>query len=100
MSAVLTALVLFYSMVLTVMRCMKALIAANVCGIAVSGAGPCRRRLSARWALQGTTYAAIAALSWCSLCFWPAAALRAGPKALSAGRALPRPEDPFDGLPS
>ena len=29
-SAVLTALVLFYSMVLTVMRCMKALIAANV----------------------------------------------------------------------
>ena len=35
-SAILTALVLFYSMVLTVMRCMKGLIVANVCAIAVS----------------------------------------------------------------
>lgn len=42
-SAILTALVLFYSMVLTVMRCMKGLIVANVCAIAVSAlaSGPC-----------------------------------------------------------
>ena len=48
-SAILTALVLFYSMVLTVMRCMKGLIVANVCAIAVSAlaSGPC----IARWEL-------------------------------------------------
>lgn len=58
-SAILTALVLFYSMVLTVMRCMKALIAANFCAIFLAAAVsvPC----IARFGLQGTTVAAIIA---------------------------------------
>ena len=100
-SAVLTALVLFYSMVLTVMRCMKALIAANVCGIVAAYALVCGAVHSARWELQGTTYAAIAGAGWCSLCFWAVSALRAGPQVLcSTAGPLPKPEDPFDGLPS
>jgi O-antigen/teichoic acid export membrane protein len=59
-SAVLTALMLFYSMVLTVMRCMRGLIIANACGIVAAAmlSEPCIRR----WELQGTTYAAIGAL--------------------------------------
>lgn len=58
-SSILTALVLFYSMVLTVMRRMKELIIANVCAILVSAliSSPC----VARWQLQGATYAAILA---------------------------------------
>jgi len=58
-SAILTALVLFCSMVLTVMRCMRGLIAANFGAILVAAfvSGPC----IARWELQGTTVAAIAA---------------------------------------
>ena len=65
-SAVLTASVLFYSMVLTVMRCMKGLIVANVCGIAVSAlvSVACIEQ----WNLQGTTYAAIIALSVQAIC--------------------------------
>ncbi len=60
-SAILTALVLFCSMVLTVMRCMKGLIAANIGAIlaAALASGPC----ITRWGLQGTTIAAIAAQS-------------------------------------
>ncbi len=59
-SAVLTAMMLFYSMVLTVMRCMRGLIFANVCGIITAAciSSPCIRR----WELQGTTFATIGAL--------------------------------------
>ncbi len=59
-SAVLTALVLFYSMILTVMRCMKGLILANVLGIVTSAAisVPCMRL----WDMQGATIASCAAL--------------------------------------
>ncbi|MEG2842616.1 MAG: hypothetical protein RR900_03950, partial [Ruthenibacterium sp.] len=59
-SAVLTALVLFFSMVLTIMRCMRGLIFANVCGIAV--AMLCSVNCIEQWGMQGTTYAAILAL--------------------------------------
>lgn len=95
-SAVLTALVLFYSMVLTVMRCMKALIAANVCGIVAAWA--VSAPFIQRWALQGTTYAAIAALA-VQLVFLAGAALVLARRHFSR-EGLPRPEDPFDGLPS
>ena len=96
-SAILTALVLFYSMVLTVMRCMKGLIAANACAIAVSAlaSAPC----IARWALQGATYAAIAAQA-VQLVLLGGAALRMARRHFSAAGPLPKPEDPFDGLPS
>ena len=59
-SAVLTAMMLFYSMVLTVMRCMRGLIFANVCGIITAAciSSPCIRR----WELPGTTFATIGAL--------------------------------------
>ncbi len=95
-SAILTALVLFYSMVLTVMRCMKGLIAANLGAIAVSAAAsaPC----IARWGLQGTTIAAIAAqcvqIALLALIGW-----RMARRHFSADGPLPKPEDPFDGLP-
>lgn len=58
-SSILTALVLFYSMVLTVMRRMKELIIANVCAITVAAlaSSPC----IAHWELQGATIAAILA---------------------------------------
>ena len=64
-SAILTALVLFYSMVLTVMRCMKGLIVANVCAIAVSAlaSGPC----IARW---GAAKAPPMQPFWPSWCSW------------------------------
>ncbi len=60
-AAILTAAVLFFSMVLTVMRCMKGLIFANVCAIAVAAAVsvPCIER----WQLQGATYASIIAFT-------------------------------------
>lgn len=60
LSAVLTATVLFWSMLLTIMRRMRTLMLANVCGIAVALAvsAPCLRK----WDLQGATYAAILAL--------------------------------------
>ena len=56
----LTAMMLFYSMVLTVMRCMRGLIFANVCGIVTAAliSSPCIRQ----WELQGTTIATIGAL--------------------------------------
>lgn len=59
-SAVLTATVLFYSMILTIMRCMRGLIAANLLGIAVCAAlcVPCMKL----WDMQGATYAGILAL--------------------------------------
>lgn len=96
-SAVLTALVLFYSMVLTVMRCMKGLIAANLCAIAVSwlASGPC----IARWRLQGATYAAVAA-QLVQLALLGAIALYMARRHFSAQGPLPKPDDPFDGLPS
>lgn len=96
-SAILTALVLFYSMVLTVMRCMKGLIAANACAIAVSAlaSAPC----IARWALQGATYAAIAAQLVQALLLSGIAFFMAR-RHFSAQGPLPKPEDPFDGLPS
>ena len=95
-SAVLTALVLFYSMVLTVMRCMKALIAANVCGIVAAYA--VSEPFIQRWELQGTTYAAIAALA-VQLVFLAVSALVLARRYFST-QGLPKPEDPFDGLPS
>ena len=95
-SAVLTALVLFYSMVLTVMRCMKALIAANVCGIVAAYA--VSEPFIQRWELQGTTYAAIAALAM-QLVFLAVSALVLARRYFST-QGLPKPEDPFDGLPS
>ena len=96
-SAVLTALVLFYSMVLTVMRCMKGLIVANVCAIAVSAlaSGPC----IARWELQGTTYAAVLA-QLVQLVMLGGVALRMTRRHFASSGPLPKPEDPFDGLPS
>lgn len=96
-SAILTALVLFYSMVLTVMRCMKGLIAANACAIVVSAlaSAPC----IARWALQGTTYAAIAAQA-VQLVLLDGTAFVMARRHFSAAGPLPKPEDPFDGLPS
>lgn len=96
-SAILTALVLFYSMVLTVMRCMKGLIAANACAIAVSAlaSAPC----IARWALQGATYAAIAAQT-VQLLLLGGIALHMARRHFSAAGPLQKPEDPFDGLPS
>ena len=65
-AAVLTAAVLFFSMVLTVMRCMKGLIFANVCAIAVAAfvSKPC----ILRWDLQGATYASIAAFTVQTIC--------------------------------
>ena len=96
-SAILTALVLFYSMVLTVMRCMKGLIAANACAIAVSALAS--RPCIARWALQGTTYAAIAAQLVQVLLLGGIAFVMAR-RHFSAQGPLPKPEDPFDGLPS
>ncbi len=51
-----------------------------------------------RWALQGTTYAAIAALA-VQLVFLAGAALVLARRHFSR-EGLPRPEDPFDGLPS
>ena len=94
---VLTALVLFYSMVLTVMRCMKGLIVANVCAIAVSAlaSGPC----IARWELQGTTYAAVLA-QLVQLVMLGGVALRMARRHFAGSGPLPKPEDPFDGLPS
>lgn len=65
-SAVLTALVLFFSMVLTVMRCMRGLIFANVCGIVV--AILCSVPCIEKWGMQGTTYAAILALLSQTIC--------------------------------
>ena len=96
-SAILTALVLFYSMVLTVMRCMKGLIVANVCAIAVSAltSGPC----IARWELQGTTYAAVLA-QLVQLVMLGGVALRMARRHFAGSGPLPKPEDPFDGLPS
>lgn len=96
-SSVLTALVLFYSMVLTVMRRMKALIAANVCAIAASAlaSGPC----IGRWGLQGATYAAIAA-QLVQLALLALFALWMARRHFSGQGPLPKAEDPFDGLPS
>ena len=96
-SAILTALVLFYSMVLTVMRCMKGLIAANACAIVVSAlaSAPC----IARWELQGTTYATIAAQA-VQLVLLGGTAFVMARRHFSAAGPLPKPEDPFDGLPS
>ncbi len=65
-SAIITALVLFFSMVLTVMRCMRGLIFANIIGIVV--AATVSEPLIAVFELQGTTYASIAALSAQLLC--------------------------------
>ncbi|MEG1381912.1 MAG: lipopolysaccharide biosynthesis protein [Ruthenibacterium sp.] len=65
-SAVLTALVLFFSMVLTIMRCMRGLIFANVCGIVV--ALLCSVKCIETWGMQGTTYAAILALLAQTVC--------------------------------
>ncbi|WP_367924544.1 lipopolysaccharide biosynthesis protein [uncultured Ruthenibacterium sp.] len=60
LSAVLTAMMLFYSMVLTVMRCMRGLIFANVCGILAAAA--ISSFCIETWGLQGTTFATIGAL--------------------------------------
>ena len=95
-SAVLTAMVLFYSMVLTVMRCMKALIVANVCGIVAAWAvsAPFIRH----WGMQGTTYAAVAALLVQVVCLGVAVLVLAHKH--FGGQGLAKPQDPFDGLPS
>ncbi|MEG2036574.1 MAG: lipopolysaccharide biosynthesis protein [Ruthenibacterium sp.] len=65
-SAVLTALVLFFSMILTVMRCMRGLILANIGGILVSilVSAPMLRMFE----LQGATYAMILALIVQAVC--------------------------------
>ncbi len=60
-SAVLTALVLFFSMVLTVMRCMRGLLVANVLAILTSFAVSVP--LINLYDMQGATFACIAALS-------------------------------------
>ncbi|NLS85176.1 MAG: lipopolysaccharide biosynthesis protein [Ruminococcaceae bacterium] len=65
-AAILTALVLFFSMVLTVMRCMRGLIFANIIGIVV--AATVSEPLITAFELQGTTYASIAALCAQLLC--------------------------------
>lgn len=96
-SAILTALVLFYSMVLTVMRCLKGLIAANACAILVSALAS--RPCIARWQLQGATYAAIAA-QLVQLALLGGTALVLARRHFSAAGPLPKPDDPFDGLPS
>lgn len=61
LAAVLTSLVLFYSMILTIMRCMKGLITANLLGIFTAAlvSVPCLRI----WGMQGATVAAIIALT-------------------------------------
>ena len=57
-----------------------------------------RMRFIQRWALQGTTYAAIAALAM-QLVFLAVSALVLARRYFST-QGLPKPEDPFDGLPS
>lgn len=85
-SAILTASVLFFSMVLTVMRCMKELIWANVCGMAAAAAVcvPCIRA----WGMQGTTWAAVIALGVQLALLVGAMAVRAR-RAFAAGPAVP-----------
>ena len=93
-SAVLTALVLFYSMVLTVMRYMRGLIIANVCGILTAAAGSVPGIRA--WDMQGTTIAAIIALlvqAGCLLGFILTRARRHFTQP-------PRPAQEPDGLPS
>lgn len=93
-SAVLTALVLFYSMVLTVMRHMRGLILANAAGIAAAAAVsvPCIRL----WGMQGTTVAAILALLvQAGFLLW--FVLR---RARAHFSGPPRPAQEPDGLPS
>ena len=95
LSAILTALVLFYSMVLTVMRCMKGLIAANVCAMAVAAAVcvPCIRA----WNLQGATWAAVIALGM-QVLFLLAVMLRHTRRHFAQGlpdeNDMPMPENP------
>lgn len=60
-SAVLTSLVMFFNMLLTVMRCIKGLTAAAVCGLAAALA--CSAPMITRWQMQGATYALNAALA-------------------------------------
>lgn len=60
LASVLTACVLFFSMILTIMRAMRWLIAANVAGIVVAVA--CSTPLIAAWEMQGTNYAMILSL--------------------------------------
>ena len=94
-SAVLTATNLFYSMILTVMRGMKALLAANLLGIVVSLAvsTPC----VTAWGMQGATAAAVAAQLF-QLALLVFFAVRQSRAHFRAG-FTPKPEDPFDGLP-
>lgn len=94
-SAVLTAMVLFYSMVLTVMRCMRGLIFANVLGIAA--AALISRPFMLRWDMQGATFASIAALLVQAACLGFVLVRRAR-RHFSAGPHRPAQEP--DGLPS
>lgn len=95
-SAVLTATNLFYSMILTVMRSMKSLLAANLLGIVVAFfvSRPC----VLQWEMQGATVAAIIAqlaqLTMLLICV-----MRQSHAHFRDG-FTPKPEDPFDGLPN
>lgn len=94
-ACILMATVLFYSMLLTVMRCMRGLIFANVCGLltAVLASRPC----IVRWELQGTTIAVIIAVTVQLLCLggciWRRCSRHFAPG------PLPHAQEP-DGLPS
>ena len=94
-SAVLTATNLFYSMILTVMRGMKSLLAANLLGIVVSLAvsTPC----VTAWGMQGATVAAIIA-QLAQLAVLGLLVFRQSRAHFRMGYS-PKPEDPFDGLP-
>lgn len=94
-ACILMALVLFYSMLLTVMRCMKGLIFANVCGLltAVLASRPC----IVRWEMQGTTIAVIIAVAVQLACLGGCILWRC--RRHFAVGPLPSAQEP-DGLPS
>lgn len=96
-SAVLTAMVLFYSMVLTVMRCMKGLIFANVCGI-ITAALISVPSIN-HFGMQGATVASVGALLVQCVCLLVILVIQAY-RHFKSDTPLPKPDDPFDGLPS